>query len=115
MARHRAHSRAYDEALHNCAAIRPLRIEAGAVGSYWTYTVRVAARAAFMTHMAAAGIGVSRVFVRNDRYRAFASSAASLPGVDAFDAEQVSIPCGWWLSDDDVGCVVDALRRFALA
>jgi perosamine synthetase len=114
LARHRAHARAYDEALQDCTAIRPLRLDAWGVGSYWTYTVRVAAREAFMTHMAAAGIGVSRVFARNDRYPAFASARTALPGVDAFDAEQVSIPCGWWLSSDDLGYVVDTLRRFSV-
>ena len=50
--------RAYDEALQDCAGIQPLRLDAGAVGSYWTYTVRVAAREAFMKHMTGAGIGV---------------------------------------------------------
>ena len=114
LARHRAHARAYDEALRDCAAIRPLRLEARGIGSYWTYTVRVRAREAFMKHAADAGIGVSRVFKRNDRYPAFASSCTSLPGVDAFDAEQVSIPCGWWLSDDEVGYVLETLRRFAV-
>jgi hypothetical protein len=88
LARHRSHARTYDEALQDCAAIRPLRLDTGAVGSYWTYTVRVAARDAFMKHMADAGIGVSRVFKRNDQYPAFAASRASLPGVDTFDAEQ---------------------------
>jgi perosamine synthetase len=113
LARQRAHARAYDEALQDCAAIRPLRVDTGSVGSYYTYTVRVPAREAFMQHMAGAGIDVSRVFARNDRYRAFAPARTSLPGVDVFDAEQVSIPCGWWLSDDDVGYVLDTLRRFA--
>jgi hypothetical protein len=34
--------------------------------------------------------------------------------VDTFDAEQVSIPCGWWLSADEVGYVIETLRRFAV-
>lgn len=113
LARHRAHARAYDRALHDCVAIRPLRVDSRAVGSYWTYPVRVRERARFMAYMLDAGIGVSRVFARNDRYRAFTAARRSLPGVDAFDAEQVSIPCGWWLSDDEAGYVIDRTLAFA--
>ena len=113
LARHRAHAEAYDQALQRCPTIRPLRVDRRAVGSYWTYTVRVRGRAKFIADMIDAGIGVSRVFARNDRYGAFAAARTSLPGVDAFDAEQVSIPCGWWLSDDDVGYVIDRMLGFA--
>ena len=35
-----------------------------------------------------------------------------LKNVDVFDAEQVNIPCGWWLSASDVDTVVQALQTY---
>jgi len=113
LAAHRAHAAAYTRALDGHPAVRPLRVAQGAVGSFWTYTIRVANRASFAAHMLAGGIQTSRVFFRNDRYRAFAAArTSSLPGVDEFDAEQVSVPCGWWLSEEEVTHVIERMLSF---
>ena len=112
LAAHRAHAAAYGRALQNNPAIRPLRLHGDGLGSFWTYTVRVAPRAEFISYMIESGIRVSRVFVRNDRYRAFPAARTSLPGVEEFDAEQVSIPCGWWLSDHDVDYIIERMLSF---
>jgi hypothetical protein len=34
-----------------------------------------------------------------------------LPGVDAFDQQNVSIPAGWWVSDDDREHIIQVLRE----
>lgn len=113
LARHREHAAAYDEALRHCRQIRPLRREADRESAFWLYTVRVRDRSAFVEHMRAAGIETSRVHVRNDGYGMFAGVArTALPGVDRFDAEQVCIPCGWWLSPRDVERVIAAALRY---
>ena len=74
LAAHRAHAAAYGRALQNNPTIRPLRLDSDGLGSFWTYTVRVAPRAEFISYMIESGIRVSRVFVRNDRYRALPAS-----------------------------------------
>jgi dTDP-4-amino-4,6-dideoxygalactose transaminase len=70
--------------------------------SYWLFTLLVEDRAAFMAHLGERGIATSQVHARNDRhdaFRAVSESRGPLPGVDSFDARQVSIPNGWWVSD----------------
>lgn len=114
--KHRAHAAQYDDVLKNFRAVRPLRRSVDRRSAHWLYTVRVPQRASLIAHMRSAGVAASRVHVRNDRYAMFAPSASDgLVGVDAFDAEQVNIPCGWWLSPGDVNVVIDALRRFEAA
>jgi perosamine synthetase len=113
LALHRANAGAFDAAFADLDGVRPLRYREDRRSARWIYTLRVRDRDAFTAHMTAAGIGVSRVHTRNDRYSVFAASRRSLSGVDEFDAEQIAIPCGWWLAPGDVARIVDAVRRFA--
>lgn len=113
IAKHQAHAAMYDAALCDFRRIRRLPYATDRRSAHWLYTVRVAQRSAFIAHMQAAGIATSRVHVRNDRYSVFAASVdANLPGVDVFDVEQVSIPCGWWLSPADVDAIIHAMQRY---
>lgn len=84
--------------------------------TYWLYTLRVDDRDGFRAHMAERGIDTSPVHARNDKhpaFRAVAKPVGPLPGVDEFDAHQVSIPAGWWLSDADMERVIDGVRAWA--
>ena len=47
------------------------------------------------------GIAAGLVHLSNDIYTAFDVFAADLPGTRGFGARQISLPCGWWLSEDD--------------
>jgi len=40
--------------------------------------------------------------VPNDSYTAFREFSVPLPGVRSFSERQFSLPCGWWLTRDDV-------------
>jgi perosamine synthetase len=113
LAKHRLNAARYNDALQDLRSIRPLRYAADRRSAYWLYTVRVAKRDAFIAHMRCNGIMTSRVHVRNDRYSVFSTAASrGLDGVGIFDAEQVNIPCGWWLQPDDVAAVIRAMRSF---
>jgi dTDP-4-amino-4,6-dideoxygalactose transaminase len=65
-----------------------------------------------MRAMKEAGITVSQVHARNDGHTMFAEFKTSLPGVDEFAADQVSIPVGWWLTDDQLQHIINQIRRF---
>jgi dTDP-4-amino-4,6-dideoxygalactose transaminase len=69
--------------------------------SYWLYTIRVKNRDKFIKKMKDFGIATSRVLARNDLHTCFKDSRTSLPGLDEFDSEQVSIPVGWWVDEID--------------
>jgi hypothetical protein len=74
-------------------------------------------RADFMAHLGARGIATSQVHARNDKHDAFraVSTGWPLPGVDAFDARQVSIPNGWWVSDAEREYIARTIADWALA
>jgi dTDP-4-amino-4,6-dideoxygalactose transaminase len=67
----------------------------------WLMTLVVDDRAGLMAHLAEHGIATSQVHRRNDAHPAFMAVAVNEagPGVEAFDATQVSLPCGYWLSE----------------
>ena len=72
----------------------------------WVYTIRTPHRDEkrddIVNKLNSLGIKAGLVHVPNDNYTCFASSYKDLPGVREFASTQFSIPCGWWLSEDDV-------------
>ena len=112
VARQRANGRYYDNALAGAAGLTLLERRADAVSGYWTYSVRAERRADLMRKLHQNGIGCQRLHVRNDRYSCFAGVRrdGALPGVDLFDRENLSIPCGWWLSREERERIVACIR-----
>jgi hypothetical protein len=48
--------------------------------------------------------------LRNDRFSCFQNAAQKdLPGVTSFDGRNISIPCGWWVTDEDRERIVDCI------
>ncbi len=85
--------------------------------SYWLQTILVEDRADFMLHLALHGIDSTQTHARNDKHTAFRAASETripLPGVDMFDAHQVSIPVGWWCSDEQREYIADVVRAWAL-
>ena len=110
--KHRANAAAFDDAFADLKNVRPLAYSKDRLSSYWLYTIRAKKRFEFMRHMADSGVTVSQVHARNDSHTAFKPFRTSLPGVDEFVNEQVSIPVGWWLAKKDVRRIIDAVRKF---
>lgn len=97
----------YDEAFPDLK----LRYENDSLSSYWLYTIRVKNRDGFTEQMKDAGIMVSKVHARNDIHACFKDFRAELPGVDEFVSEQVSIPAGRWLTDEDLEDIIKAVMQ----
>ena len=112
VARQRANGRHYDGALAGTAGLTLLKRREDAVSGYWTYSLRAERRADLMRKLHGNGIGCQRLHVRNDRYSCFADARRdyALPGVDLFDRENLSIPCGWWLSREERERIVACIR-----
>ena len=85
--------------------------------SYWVYTALVADeridRDRLLEDLNAEGIMAGLVHLPNDLYSAFKPYDAELPGLRRFGDRQISLPCGWWLSEAD--CAHIAGRVHALA
>lgn len=75
----------------------------------WLTTLLVDDREGFIKHMAERGIAASPVHRRNDEHDCFAAFRRHLPGVDAFASRNVSVPTGWWLTENDLAQVIEAV------
>lgn len=108
LGRHRCNAALYDELFAGMTSIRPARRPEGGSSSFWVYTMKInpersaLQRDELLAALNAEGIMAGVVHVPNDEYTAFRSSKADLPGVREFSSNQLSLPCGWWLDDDDV-------------
>ncbi len=104
--RHRSNARLYDELLAEAPGVRPATRPAGGLSSHWVYTVQIAqaaiARDETLQRLNAEGVMAGVVHVPNDDYTTFRHSKTELPNVRQFAASQFSLPCGWWLDEDDV-------------
>ena len=90
---------------------KPLEYEKDRLSSYWLYSILVDDREGFRKHMANNEVMVSAVHSRNDTHSCFKQfSDRELPGVDEFSAHQVSIPVGWWITEEDRIKIMDAIE-----
>ncbi len=113
---HRQHARFYHEALKGLPGITLPPWDAGC--SYWLFCLLTPRRDEFIDFMAERGIATSQVHRRNDHHTAFKAAehpaSDARPGLEHFAARQCSIPVGWWLSEDDLGRIAEAVREWAL-
>lgn len=111
VARHRANGEFYERALDGVAGITRLRRSPRARSAYWVYTLLADRRDELLRALRDRGVHASKVHLRNDVYSCFGPSTRPLPGLDAFGARYLCIPCGWWVDDEDRERVVDAIRK----
>lgn len=91
----------------------------------WIFSVHVQGnrREEFTLYCKERGIDVSRVHVQNDTQRRLnavhgESSYAQewcndgLKGVNSFSQTQVAIPCGWWLTKEDLDRIIEVVNAF---
>jgi len=103
--------RRYDEMLRDVTGVETLIRDPLDYQTYWGYTVLVEKREAVLAALNEAGIAASQIHVRNDHYSMFGADRRDLPNTDWFDARELSIPCGWWLTQEDQDRIVDTLKR----
>lgn len=99
IARHRDNAAWFDHALATVPGVKLLLRNLRSRPAYWTYSLRVERREDLIKKLHDAGIGAQRLHLRADRFTCFGGKEADLPGVEIFDRENLSIPCGWWVDD----------------
>jgi dTDP-4-amino-4,6-dideoxygalactose transaminase len=109
--KHRDNAAYYRQRFQGLSNLKLLDYKEDRVSSYWLFTVRVSQRLTFMQRMKEAGIVVSQVHARNDSHTMFKEFRRVLPGVDEFVEDQVSIPVGWWLTEEQREHIVDTVVR----
>ncbi len=113
LARHRQNAAIYDELLMKSNKIKPIKRPENCSPAFWVYTVvlqdATIDRDALCQALGAEGIHAGQVHVPNDDYACFAVYRRSLPGLRDFSSRQLSLPCGWWLSIEDVRFIGEKL------
>ena len=84
--------------------------------AFWVYTLRTDRRDSFKAYMEAHGIATSQVHSRLDKHTAFqdALNQDHLPGLEDFSSTQISIPCGWWVTEEDREHIVKTIKEWSL-
>jgi len=103
----------YEKELEGVKGVTLIKNPPYAKSSAWIYTMHILKRDFFMTWMKQEGIMTSRVHERNHIHDAFKEFKTPLPNLEKFNATQVSIPVGWWISNDDRKYIVEKIKEFS--
>lgn len=102
---HRTNAEYYNKKFTNVDLLQPLEIMPSHLSSYWVYTILTKLseekRDRLLFNLNENGIGAGLVHLPNHKYSAFKKFHISLPDTESFAASQISLPCGWWLSETD--------------
>jgi dTDP-4-amino-4,6-dideoxygalactose transaminase len=101
----------YVAALEGVPGITIVKPRSGAVPAYWAFLIQLEHRDAVLASMKRLGVHVSKLHHRTDAYSGFGVPPATLPMTERFLGSVLGLPCGWWLGDDDVERVIEALKR----
>lgn len=108
---HKNNASYYDHALRDVPGVQLLERRHGYDSAFWIYSMLVDNRPGFYEHMKSKGIVVSQVHERNDKHTCVSEFGSQLPSLDKTIGKVVSIPVGWWVSDEDREFIVDAIKE----
>ena len=111
VSRHQSNAKFYDEHLQNIPGLTTLNRHEGHESAFWIYSMLVEDRDGFYKHMKDCGIVVSQVHERNDKHTCVSDYKSSLPTLDRIIGKVVSIPVGWWVTDEDRQYIVDCIKK----
>ena len=102
----------YEKIFSNHKHIKSLIYPQGSMPSFWGYTLILSEhldRDKIIEDLNAEGINAGLVHVPNHPYTCFKESLVDLPQTEYFSKNQISLPCGWWLSKDDINIIAQSL------
>lgn len=116
LGQHQYNGKYLDEHLQGIKHITLLNRATDRESAYWIYTLRTDQRDSLRAQLALKGIGASQVHSRLDKHTAFqdALNNEHLPGLDAFVSTQLSVPCGWWVKEDDLELIVKTIKEWSV-
>ena len=100
----------YQKLLLGIPGLRAIRRDSSDASAYWGFCLLAENRAGLMRKLREHGVESRQIHARNDLYSVFQPYRRDLPGVDAFDPLELSLPCGWWVRTEDVARIADILR-----
>ncbi len=98
--------------LGNLNKLRPIRPVLSAIPAFWGFLVLSESRDELLVHLKAQGIKSSIFHQRNDWYTGFGKPRAELPGTELVMNQLLALPCGWWLTDNQIKELICRVSEF---
>lgn len=98
------------ELLKGTNGIKIVSVIPGTTGAYWCLLVLVEERDKILAKLKAKKISCSILHHRNDVYSGFDCISDTLPGTTYIMEHILALPCGWWLSFDEIYRVANVLK-----
>ncbi len=111
IAKHRSNAKFYDENLKNTPGVTLLERHPNHNSSFWIYSMLVDDREGFYKWMKKCNITVSQVHERNDKHTCTEEFRSSLPNLEKTIDKVVSIPVGWWVTNEQREYIVDCIKK----
>jgi dTDP-4-amino-4,6-dideoxygalactose transaminase len=108
---HKSNGNFYDNSLKETYGVKLLDRHEGYESSFWIYSMLVENRDGFYRHMDECGISVSQVHERNDKHTCVKDHRSALPTLDKVIGNIVSIPVGWWVTNEQREYIVDCIKK----
>jgi dTDP-4-amino-4,6-dideoxygalactose transaminase len=109
--KHRNNAKFYDNQLVDTSGLTLLERNKDCNSAFWIYSMLVENRDDFYRYMKECGIVVSQVHERNDKHTCVKEYRSALPTLDKIVPKLVSIPVGWWVTEDDRQYIVDCIKK----
>lgn len=109
--KHRSNAAFYDANLKNVHGLTLLDRHPNHKSAFWIYSLLVEDRDNFYKWMKACNVVVSQVHERNDKHTAVKEYRTPLPTLENTIGKVVSIPVGWWVSEEEREYVVDCIKK----
>jgi len=100
----------YSKFLHGIPGINIIERDPEDFSTFWAYCLLAENRDGLVRKLNENGIGAGQIHPRNDVYSIFATSKRELPNVDYFSERELSLPCGWWVGDEELKRICDVIR-----
>jgi dTDP-4-amino-4,6-dideoxygalactose transaminase len=109
--KHKDNAKYYDSTLKDIDGLSLLERQEGFDSSFWIYSMLVDDREGFYKWMSECGIVVSQVHERNDKHTCVKEFKSFLPSLDKTIDKVVSIPVGWWVTDEQRDYIVSCIKK----
>lgn len=105
-----ANGELYTQLLKETKGVTLVERDSKNFSTYWVYSMLVDNREKIMKALDQEGIASGIIHPRNDVYSIFKQSRRDLPGVDYYDARELSLPCGWWVTQKNIKRIAEIIK-----
>jgi len=99
------------ESLLNTPGVTILASAPNSLPAYWALLIQVEGRDSMLEALKSLGIGCSQLHQRNDAYSGFTGNARNLPNTTRMQNSVLALPCGWWLSSEEVEFIASQVKQ----